>query len=270
MEIWPHAQSGHGPNPPVLLLHGYLGRGSDWDPIAALLGTSYPGRLIQVDLPGHGAHLEPRAKPLQFATLADELAVTLTQLEIERAHVVGYSLGGRLALHFALGHPDRIHRLVLESASPGINDHQACLERASLDDERATQIRDYGLAVFLKSWYQIPLFASLQQKGLSEALIDQRRIGDADWMARVIGELSPGRQPSVWDRLKDIVLPTLWISGEYDTAYQKTLAAASDLMASAQHVTIPDAGHNTHLEQPALFIEALLDFLLSAQPRSRG
>ncbi len=103
----------------LLLLHGFTGSGTNWAAQVSFFADYF--RVVTIDLLGHGATNAP-TDPARYAIdrqAADILGI-LDSLEVERAHLLGYSMGGRLALYTALAYPQRIERLILESASPGL------------------------------------------------------------------------------------------------------------------------------------------------------
>jgi 2-succinyl-6-hydroxy-2,4-cyclohexadiene-1-carboxylate synthase len=247
--------------PGLVFLHGFLGRGADWHEIARRFSASH--FCILPDLPGHGANtLLPEGFRFDYPTLHAGLESLLERLGLEQPALVGYSLGGRVALGYCLRGPQRIRALALESASPGLDSSSERRKRAALDSERAERIAADGLESFLASWYRAPLFASLAARpALLKKHIARNSQNSADWMAQVIRELSPGRVPSYWDRLPELSLPMLLLAGELDCAYRETLSRAAARLPRAQLKVIPRAGHNIHLEQPEAFVAALQGFL---------
>lgn len=251
--------------PTWVFLHGFMGSGSDWQHIATKLAAQGQTVLV-LDLPGHNPNNSDLASvaTLSFAWLCDWLHHKLTAAGLNQpaaVRLVGYSLGGRLALAAASQKPHWLHSLVLESASPGISDPAARQTRAALDEQRAEQLRRAGLDAFLQYWYAQPLFASLQaQPALYAAVLARRQQHDPIALARVLAELSPGKQPSLWQALPTIAQPTLLLAGALDPTYIATLQTAQPLLAAAQLSIIPAAGHNCHLEQPNAFLLALQHF----------
>ncbi len=258
---FPHFAAGPPNAPAIVFLHGFLGRGTDWQLIIAGLANRF--HCLAPDLPGHGAHsLTDYAKPINFKTLASHLLGWLERLGIRRFTLVGYSMGGRLALYTALHHPQNIAALVLESASAGIADPTQRAARAALDDRRAADIRQRGLAAFLDDWYAMPLFTSLRRYPTLLAQLKRERTAiPAEWAARVIAELSPGRQPALWNRLPELRLPTLLIWGDLDPRYPAIMQHMASCIPTAQIAPVPDAGHNVHAERPGEFLHALQTFL---------
>lgn len=237
--------------PLLLLLHGFMGCGAEWAEVAAALeGAGY--RCLAPPLPAGSS----------LAEVADGVAALLESLSISRVYaVIGYSLGGRVALHFALRHPARLERLVLESASPGIDAPSERAARAARDAALAESL-ERDLAGFVRGWYQLPLFQSLQRRPeLLASLLERRAAGDAAALAAQLRDLSPGRQPSLWPRLVELTHPTLLLAGELDAAYLDiSRRAAEGIGASARRVVVPEAGHNIHLEAPRALVAAVLAF----------
>jgi 2-succinyl-6-hydroxy-2,4-cyclohexadiene-1-carboxylate synthase len=258
---FPYQSLGHTSLPTLVFLHGFLGRGADWLPIAEDLSSDY--HCLLPDLPGHGANtnLDP-ALPLTFDLLAGGLSATLDSAGIERPALIGYSLGGRLALHYACTRGDRLSALVIESASPGLRTEAERSDRRALDDERAARLRAAGMKAFLETWYRADLWASLRARpDLLSTLIDDRRAADPLPAARALTDLSPGRSAPVWDCLPALRIPVLLLSGDLDPAYTRILSEAAGLIPGSTHVRIDDAGHNIHLEQPVKFVASLQSFL---------
>jgi 2-succinyl-6-hydroxy-2,4-cyclohexadiene-1-carboxylate synthase len=253
----------------VLFLHGFLGRGAQWEEVAAPLRQRWS--VLTPDLPGHGNNLNGDLHtPLTFDRLVDELAEILDTRKIARLALVGYSLGGRLALHFACRFPQRVACLVLESSSPGILEADERARRLEEDRQRANVIMQEGLPVFVERWYRQPLFASLQQRpDLLTKVQHAARQNDPRWMAKVIYELSPGRQTPLWDCLPRLKMPALLIAGEQDKKYSALMAEMAIRLPHAHLVIAPRAGHNVHVEQAEWYRTLLLEYLLQNQPQPK-
>src|SRR5260370_39623074 len=106
-----------GDGPPLTLLHGFMQTRRSWDEQRSLLGPGW--RLVAPDLPGLGESLAVEATA---PAATDALIAVWDALGIERAHLVGYSLGGRLALQVAVAHPDRVASLLTLGAHAGLPD----------------------------------------------------------------------------------------------------------------------------------------------------
>lgn len=245
--------------PGLVFLHGFLGRGADWLPIASAFADRY--NCILPDLPGHGANitLAPET-PLDYAFFAQDLLAALP--DSRPIHLLGYSMGGRAALYFALRYPERVQTLILESVNPGISDPVARVERARLDDAWAAKIRAHGLPAFIDEWYSQPLFRSLHRQPELLAQIKTARCqNNPGWVAKVIAELSPGRQPWLGSRLDEIKIPTLLLAGKLDEKYAAALPGFAAQIRGARAALVPFAGHTIHAERVERFVAICRAFL---------
>ena len=245
----------------LLFLHGFMGSGRDWVETV----EAFPDcRCILVDLPGHGlsAGCPPDLYPMPQAVLA--VLDALDDLGVGQCIPVGYSMGGRLALYLALTHPDRCRALVAESASPGLASAQERESRREWDESKASELERNGLDTFLEDWYRQPLFHSIHRNGASFAALMERRLNnDAVGLARSLRLMGTGSQPSLWSQLPGMRLPWLAVTGELDSRYRETTRDMVSLSEKGRLVTIPNAGHNTHFENPEGFSRAVREFLLT-------
>jgi len=245
-------------HPPLVFLHGFLGRGRDWLPVAETFKDRF--YCILPDLPGHGENTDfPFETQLDYDFFVDDLIATLG--EFRKINLIGYSMGGRTALYFALKYPERVQTLVLESTSPGIEPEHARLERCTLDDRWAEKIRANGMAAFVEEWYNIPLFRSLHgQPELLDRIKAARCENSSAWMAKVIAELSPGRVPYLGNQLSELKMPLLLLAGGLDEKYASGLEGFGAAIPSSVASVVPDAGHTVHAERPREFIRLLEKF----------
>jgi 2-succinyl-6-hydroxy-2,4-cyclohexadiene-1-carboxylate synthase len=258
-----------GEGAPLLLLHGFTGSSDVFEPFFAKWQSHF--RCIVPDLLGHGMTDAPSdPKRYTMAETVADLAEILDVLAVSEVSVLGYSMGGRIALGFALEKRARVHRLVLEGASPGLHTASEQQKRQMADEALAKTICEGGVASFVQTWEEIPLFAS--QKRLPDAVFArQRRIRLAqrkEGLAASLVGMGTGRQPSYWSALTTFDVPTLLITGELDSKFTNLNANMAERMAAAQHVVMADAGHTPHLEQPAAFEQLAYDFLLDSIERA--
>lgn len=255
--------AGHGPI--LVLLHGFTGNAGTWLPLMPVLAEHF--RVLAVDLPGH--RYSPPPEGMRLPELAEALVGVLDRVGVARAHWLGYSMGGRAALHVALAHPGRVDRLVLESASPGIADAAARTTRAAADARLAeTLVRD-GLHAFVDAWAAQPLFASQARLPLATRERERAvRLGNgATGLAAALRAFGPGAQAPLWDALPRLAMPTLLVVGEDDAAYRAIATRMAARLRAAETAVVPGAGHATHVENPVAFAAALLDFLRRRAPR---
>jgi len=255
--------SGGDTDTALLFLHGFMGSGRDWMETA----EAFPDcRCILVDLPGHGlsAGCPANLYPMPQAGLA--LVAVLDDAGVEQCIPVGYSMGGRLALYLALTHPDRCRALVVESGSPGLASEQEREGRRLWDASKASELESQGLDAFLEDWYRQPLFRSIRRnEARFAALMERRRHNDVPGLGRSLRLMGTGSQASLWRALPEIGFPWLAVAGALDSRYRKTMQDMVSLSERGRLVTIPDAGHNTHFENPEAFSRALREFLVSCR-----
>lgn len=248
--------------PPVLLLHGFLGAGEDWRPVAEALAPQH--HVLCPDLPGHGAHAADA--DYTFDELSTALAALLDHHQIAACAVAGYSLGGRVALHFAVTHPERVSRLVLESTSPGLDDEHVRASRCAHDDALATELESLSDAAafqdWLRQWYAAPLWETLHHEpDRVETLIAARADARPACLARALRSLSVGRQPSLWHQLDTLTCPVLLIAGGQDHKYIEIAERMIEANPAFAQVPFSGCGHNVHLEAPGAYTTVLKSFL---------
>jgi 2-succinyl-6-hydroxy-2,4-cyclohexadiene-1-carboxylate synthase len=196
--------------------------------------------------------------------VADLVSLLDDHLYLEKVALLGYSMGGRLALHFAIAHPERLWALVLESASPGIESEEERRARVESDNALAGSIERDGLEAFVDRWQAQPLFAS-QQKTLStrarERQRQQRLSCSPLGLANSLRGMGAGRQEWLLPRLQGFDVPALLLAGEHDEKYRGLLDRMQPALARGRSLVIPDAGHAAHLEQPGIFARNVIHFL---------
>lgn len=263
-----------GSGEPVLILHGFTGSARAMRPLAAAL-AGY--RRICVDLLGHGESDHPeRITHYHVDACVKQLLAVLDQLQIERAHLFGYSMGGRIALAFSVAAPKRVLSLTTIGASSGIASDEERAARREADEKLAASILRDGIEAFVENWSNLPLFAS-QQKYLSpearEQLCAQRLANSPQGLALSLRGMGTGAQEPLHEKLSTLTLPALFCAGEDDA---KFCAIARELATSmprtqaahAQAATIPRAGHAAHLENPNAFLDLWKKFLASATEKT--
>lgn len=251
---------GDATHPSLLLLHGFLGSHRDFVGILPALCDQF--YCIVPDLPGHG-ETTTQLDGYTFKATAQALLALLEALGIARSHLLGYSMGGRLALYLLCYFPGRFRCAVLESASPGLKTAEERRERRARDQAIAQQIQSTPLFDFLTQWYGNPLFDSLQDHpDRYAAMLQRRQHNHPVELAAALCGLSTGQQPSLWEALPNIENPLLLLAGTLDP---KFVAISQDMLACAQHnaifQAITDCGHNIHIEAPFVYAQTVCHFL---------
>jgi 2-succinyl-6-hydroxy-2,4-cyclohexadiene-1-carboxylate synthase len=225
--------------PSIALLHGFTQTAACWGPFADELSTTHS--LVAIDLPGHGGSGEVRANLSQTTELVAS--------SIDRSIVIGYSLGGRVALHLALGHPQLVERLVIIGATGGLDSEEERRQRRVADESLADHLEDIGVDAFLDEWLSQPMFASLTAE---QSFRELRATNAAAGLASSLRLSGTGTQESLWSRLGELTMPVLVIAGANDEKFTHLghrLVESIGTNASIQ--LIDNAGHSAQLENPA-------------------
>lgn len=260
-----------GSGPPLLLLHGFTGSHASWDHLLAGLAGHF--LTYAVDLPGHGKTDTPRdAARCRQELVSADLVALMAHCGHDRFNLLGYSMGGRLALALSICFPEHVTALVLESASPGLPTAAERERRQQQDEALAERIEAEGVRRFVDEWEQLPLFASQGQLPAStrNALRQQRLGNSAHGLAASLRGAGTGAQPSWWSQIPQLKTPTLLICGELDTKFcdlARRMVSANPALELRQ---VPGAGHCVHLEQAQSFQRAALDFLIGQEKRHAG
>jgi 2-succinyl-6-hydroxy-2,4-cyclohexadiene-1-carboxylate synthase len=227
--------------PTLVLLHGFTHTGRSWAPVVAALGERY--RVLAPDIRGHGAASD--RQPVALEAVIDDLAET----ERDAFALAGYSMGGRIALHAGLELRDRLERLVLIGASPGIADTSERIARREADERLADEIERLGIGDFARRWASNPVLAGQPDSVRAAADADRRRnhpIG----LARALRGLGTGALPSLWGRLGEFQMPIALVVGERDEKFRAIAEEMASAIQAVDVVVIPGAGHAVHLEAP--------------------
>jgi len=206
--------------------------------------------MLRVDMPGHGLSTHIRA---DLPATADLIA---TQCGL--ADYIGYSMGGRVALHVALQHPHCVRRLVLISATAGIANPDERQKRRSDDAVLADSIGELGVPQFIKQWLAQPLFSRLPT---SQADVSDRCRNTAEGLGQS-RDSGTGSQESLWERLHELAMPVLLVVGEEDIKFRNIAHEMKDRIGdNARLEMITEAGHTVHLEQSQQVAQLLNRFL---------
>lgn len=238
----------------LVLLHGFTGSTKTWQHVVKALPKSV--RCIMVDLTGHGQTSAPENVTLySMASQLNTLHELFLQLHLEKFSLLGYSMGGRVALSYAVKYPDQINQLILESASPGLKSEEERAVRKEADDALAKKILASGIESFVDKWENIALFAS--QKLLSGQVqleirterLQQRAIG----LANSLRGIGTGVMPNLWDDLAILPMPVTLLTGALDEKFVMLNQKMQNSLFDAKHLTIPAVGHAIHVENPLKF-----------------
>ena len=240
-----------GDGDPVLIIHGFTGCASAMTPLTELLD----GRRITPDLIGHGQSEAPASLgPYYLESISSQLSSLRSQLDASPASIVGYSMGGRIALTFALSYPEMVNSLALIGTSPGISDHRDRAQRLERDYQLGASISQRGITNFVNTWVAQPMWQSLRQSLTSrqwQDSISQRISNHPLGLANSLRASGTGAMSPLHDVLQHLDVPTLLLVGEKDHKFLE--------VAHASIRVIRNSGHATHLEQPHATAEAIME-----------
>lgn len=262
--VYLHVERHAGPpgGPVLLLLHGFTGSAATWAPHLDVLTSICT--VVAIDALGHG-HSDAPADPQRYAmrhVIADTLAV-MNRLAIERFALLGYSMGGRMALHVATAAGERLDALILESASPGLRTEAERRARITADGELAALAEREGIAAFVARWEAAPLWASqatLPAQTL-DTLREQRLQANPLGLANSLRGAGTGVQGALHDLLPTVPTPTLLIAGARDAKFCALARNMHEAMPQATLEIVEDAGHAVHLEAPEQFDRLVTNFI---------
>jgi 2-succinyl-6-hydroxy-2,4-cyclohexadiene-1-carboxylate synthase len=260
-----------GSGPPLLLLHGFTGSRHNWRPHLPAFAPHF--QVISIDLLGHGqtavvspAERETTPSRYQMEQAAADLAAVIEQTTTPPIYLLGYSMGGRLALYFTHKYSNYVNKLILESASPGLKTAQERAERQQRDEALAGFIEREGITAFVNRWQQLPLWESQKQveTAVLQTLRLQRLQSNPTGLAYSLRGMGTGVQPSLWPHLAQITTPTLLLCGELDTKFVAINREMAGALPHTRLEVVPQAGHMVHLERPLDFQQHCRRFLLAA------
>lgn len=247
---------------PLLLLHGFTGDASTWSPFCEHWGKH--SRMIMPDLIGHGKTEAPEsADRYKIELAACDLRAILDELAIEQVDLLGYSMGGRLAITFTILYPERVRKLILESTSPGLATEEERASRREHDAKLAAFIKEKGIAEFVDYWEKIPLFSTMDSLSseVKYKIRKQRLSHTARGLAASLIGMGTGAQPSWWGKLNQISQNVLLLTGEKDKKFCRIAEQMKKELKNSTMVTVNQSGHMIHVEETEKFGTIVKEFL---------
>ena len=240
----------------IVLLHGFTQAKEMWHSTSSLLAEKLANRtprIISLDLPGHGESSSEESSLWQAAQQIVDICGEATY--------IGYSLGARVALHCALQSPSSVKRLVLCGATPGLRSNEEREARRVADEKIAQSIEQTPLADFLNTWTRQAIFDGYVP---DEKDISIRLCNKATGLAMSLRTMGTGTQEDLWEKLSQLPMPVLLVTGEEDYKFSQIAAEMKALIGTtAQHIQIPQCGHSVPFQKPAEFCSVVSQFILS-------
>jgi 2-succinyl-6-hydroxy-2,4-cyclohexadiene-1-carboxylate synthase len=253
-----HAET-RGEGPLLVLAHGFTQSGRVWGSLADDLAADH--RVVLVDLPGHGGSADSRADLIQGAGLLGDAGGA--------ADYLGYSMGARFCLHLALARPDLVRRLVIVSGTAGIDDPGERTERQRADEALAERLDPSGrgrpqdtVAEFVDRWVSNPLFGDVPRAANG---LDERKHNTAAGLASSLRLAGTGTQEPLWDRLGELSMPVVVLTGSRDTKFTALGRRMVEAIGTnASQVEIAGTDHAPHLQRPHAVATVVRTFLAGA------
>jgi 2-succinyl-6-hydroxy-2,4-cyclohexadiene-1-carboxylate synthase len=258
-----------GDGVPVTLLHGFTLSGRSWQEVIAKMPDGF--RWVVPDLRGHGATRIPSGAPCTMDACLGDLEMLWDHLGIERTHLVGYSMGGRLALHVAARRPERVLSLLTIGAHAGLEE-EAREGRRQGDEALAQRIEKDGLEAFVDYWGSLPLLAGVDRRGPSftAQLRAERMSNHVAGLAKSLRGMGAGRMEPVWDELAGVQFPCTFVAGQLDHGYVASARRLASTVVNGRVEVVLRAGHAVHLERPEAFARLLTAHLAATEPKSES
>ncbi|OFZ20404.1 MAG: hypothetical protein A2Z20_08815 [Bdellovibrionales bacterium RBG_16_40_8] len=257
--------SGPEDAPKLVFLHGVMGSGANWQKIAKAFQKKF--RVLTYDQRGHGASF----KPLDGYSTEDyamDLKHIIDELGWDKIILIGHSMGGRNALHFAYKFPQIVLALIIEDIGPegnkaAMQKNIDLVERVPTPFTSKQAAKNYFDNEFVKTLPGMPNARVLAQ--FFYANIVQFPNGSADWRfskKAILASLLDGYLKSQWDAVKALSMPTLFVRGRQSEVFsQEEYNQVLDVNPKIQGVEINDAGHWVHFDKPDAFVHTIQKFL---------
>ncbi len=248
----------------ILVLHGFTGSGSDWDFAVPTLKEYF--NIFTLDLIGHGLSDSPDNQNLYtMESIISQIDEFINKVITNKLIILGYSMGGRIALSYAVKFFGKISGLILESSTWGIKETDLREKRIENDEKKAELILSSDMNNFIKFWMDQDIFDS--QKNLPAELIEKisnkKSLNNKTGLANSLRGSGTGRMVYLREQINKLRFPVLLITGQLDNKFCRINSDMLKYLNNAKHVIIPEAGHNIHLEKPDLFLNVINDFLIN-------
>jgi len=199
------------------------------------------------------SEIDESANSYDIENTAKYIVELIQSHNVKKCNLLGYSMGGRIAIYLAIYYSEYFDKIVIESAQPGIKDKIERMKRKNHDQILAENLESKSFHNFLDSWYNQSIFKTLKKHNNFANLRKSRLNNNPRNLAKSLLEIGAGVQPSLWQDLKKIENDCLLIAGEFDTKYQTIFSKMHKEIFSSKFIIIKNAGHNIHVENPDEF-----------------
>lgn len=249
----------------LVMLHGFISDATTYHSLIERLVEHT--NVLTIDLPGHGLDTSSMDEVWDFPFITRQLDEVLIQYQTYDVFLLGYSMGGRVALYYAIHGNETLSGLLLESTSAGIQNETDKVERAQVDAARAKVLEIAGLDIFVNDWEKLPLFRSQYNLApeIRQSIRNNRLNQDANKLAKALRDYGTGHMPNLWPHLSLIRIPTLILVGEKDKKFVQIGQQLENHLQDSHKVQISNVGHTIHVEDSTEFDTIILGFLKEEQ-----
>ena len=247
---------------PLLLIHGFTGSNKSFDILSKYLQQYF--KIIRIDLVGHGESMSYKESEYSFENSINSINEIIEKLYLQMVNVLGYSLGGRTAMHLASVFQNKINKLILCSSTYGLDNQEEKKKRIYSDQKLINLLEEKGIVDFVNYWESIPLWESEKKLPL-EKRMKNRRIrleNNPIGLALNLKHQGQGKQKNLLHELKKINNSTLILYGENDEKYKNLSKKLTKSIRNSKSVMVPESGHNIILENPIFVSREVKDFIL--------
>jgi 2-succinyl-6-hydroxy-2,4-cyclohexadiene-1-carboxylate synthase len=258
-----------GDGQPIVALHGFTGDGSTMEPLVSAVRAGRPAMLI--DCVGHGRSDAPETlEPYMMSSVVDQVLSVVGSHAPGVVHLMGYSMGGRIALSVAARAPWHFASVTTLSATPGMSDPIDRAARHDADLAMAERIETDGVETFVDTWLTLPIFApmiSALDSTQLDATRTQRLTNSSLGLANSLRGTGTGAMPPVWSSLPGLRSPFLALAGALDQRYVDLAREAAASAPFGRAEVVPDAGHALHTENPGEVAPLIREFLKGCEAK---
>ena len=247
---------------PLILIHGFTGSHKSFDKLSNFLKQYF--KIIKLDMIGHGLSMDYDVSSYSFSESINYIEKIIEELNLKKVNILGYSLGGRLAMQFAIKNQHQVNKMILCSSSFGIEKKSERISRIRSDEKIIELLINENLEKFVNFWQNIPLWES-EKKLPVEIKSKHRRIRLEQKNEGLLLNLryqGQGVQKYLGKSLKNIKLKTLIMYGGKDLKYKVISKKMIELIENSELCEVPNSGHNIVLEHPIYISQKIKSFIL--------
>ena len=250
---------------PIILIHGFTGNHKSFEIVSKYLSQYF--KVISVDLIGHGNSMIYDESFYNFEKSTKLLTDLIESLNINKVNVLGYSLGGRTALHLGLKYKKNINKLILCSTSYGIEGKENRKSRILSDKKIIDLLTEKTIDDFVEFWESLSIWDSEKKLGVSarKKLRAIRKSQNPLGLSLSLKYQGQGVQSNLINYLDRIVNNTMILYGENDIKYEKISKKMSKAIRNSKTIVVPHSGHNIILENPIFVSRAVKNFILGVK-----